>query len=59
MCDPVGPREKAILIQTVAPLLRGLVTKKIRVHLRNEIDVEGIIEAVDWLVNYSSPFSIF
>jgi len=47
----VGPREKAIFIQTLSPFLRGIVGKKTTVELKNEIQVRGVIVLVDCFLN--------
>jgi small nuclear ribonucleoprotein (snRNP)-like protein len=48
MAETVGPREKAILTQTLAPLLCGLVGKRVVIELKNELQVKGLVTAVDW-----------
>jgi len=51
MTDTVGPRERALLTQTLVPLIRGLVSKETTVELKNELHVHGTIVAVDCFMN--------
>jgi len=51
MTDTVGPRERALLTQTLVPLIRGLVSKETTVELKNELHVHGTISAVDCFMN--------
>lgn len=44
----VGPREKAIFCQTLAPLLKGLEGKDLIVELKNDIVIFGFLQLVDW-----------
>jgi len=44
----VGPREKAIFSQTLAPMVRGLEKKQIVVELKNEIVISGKLIVADW-----------
>lgn len=44
----VGPREKAILCQTLVPLLKGLEGRDVIVELKNDINIFGFLQQVDW-----------
>lgn len=44
----VGPREKAILCQTLVPLLKGLVGKDVIIELKNDLNIFGHLQEVDW-----------
>ncbi|CAL8114154.1 unnamed protein product [Orchesella dallaii] len=47
----VGPREKAIFCQTLAPLVKGLERKDLIVELKNDIVIFGCLELVDCFMN--------
>jgi len=47
----VGPREKAIFCQTLAPLIKGLEGKDLIVELKNDLVIFGNLELVDCFMN--------
>ncbi|ODN03497.1 U7 snRNA-associated Sm-like protein LSm10 [Orchesella cincta] len=47
----VGPREKAIYCQTMAPLVKGLEGKDLIVELKNDIVIFGCLDFVDCFMN--------